>query len=75
MIFLVDLVMTLALANGRDAQSPLAMMRMWSSRPKDAFNQVSGKVAVSPIPNRKERKTRKNKEKQGKYRGPKRLEK
>ena len=28
-IFLVELVMTLALADGRDAQPPLAMMRMW----------------------------------------------
>ena len=28
LIFLVDLVMTLASANGRDAQSPPAMMRM-----------------------------------------------
>ena len=42
MIFLVELVMTLALANGRDAQSPLAVMRMWSSRPKGAFNQGLG---------------------------------
>ena len=39
MIFLLDLVMTFASANERDAQSPLAMMRMWSSKRKGAFTE------------------------------------
>ena len=40
---------TLALAGGRDAQPPLAVIRMWSCRPKRSTLPGSGaKVTVSP---------------------------
>ena len=72
MIFLVDLVMTLALANRRDAQPLLAMMRMWSSRPTGAFkekdrkNQEKKKEEKDSKKNQRKKKENKKKNKKEK---------